>query len=859
MRSLARAWSSLALRVVPREWRDTVAQDLEDEALRSGRSDWWIGCQAIAAGVRLRPVVNGDVMWTDLRYAVRSLVQARWFTVGAVLTFALGIGVNIAVFRVLDRMMFRPLPYANVQSLALIRNCADGERECPFSFPAPVAMEARLGHLRTVQDVAGAWGLVALRPDPDQPDNVIRLVGVSVNILSVLGVSPAIGRDVSPDEANLPDRFVWLSFEAWQAKYGSDRAVVGQSIPGQRTPARILGVLPKGFLPPAWAGFPPRWDGLIVDRTSWASPQTKGVVSGPVARLRPGATVDEARQELTAVATSLGVTGAGGSRVNIRVDPLASSLFGRYAPYMRLIAVASGLILIIGCVNLAALQLVRSRGSARQIAIRAALGSSRARIITTALLESGLIALTGLAVAYGVNALASSAILSVLPRVFSGNAATLTDSRVLVFATLAAVTSAFVVGVWPTWRASRVTLRDVLVEEASNRGRSQMRMGRVLLAAEAALGCVLVLGAALALRSLHRMSTESIGINPSDLYTVSLVPTQATTTPLEPAEQMALMQRNVRALRRVAGVISATGGELDVLSGGAPPRPMAKGLRAGGRYQVDADNFATYGTAIIAGRTFTASEARDRGGVVAVSASAASLIWPGRPITSVIGQIWATEGESPRTVVAVVEDVKGQYGEWNGQLPAVYVPSGAEQGRFFGTYAIRMSKGIAPSPAAVVTELAADGVSARAVITSATELLDPSLRDPRFRAQLFALLGITGVLLLIVGLYAVSSFEVETRRREMAIRMSLGAQAGSVQRMVVRQSVSPVLLGTAVGLAGSYAVVTVAQQFLYRVDPRDGGTYAVVAVSLLTTGLAAAWIPARRAARTDPAVVLRAD
>jgi predicted permease len=855
---LARIWRALGLAVVPRAWRANVDRDLADEAQRVGRSDWWVGTQMLAAGVRLRRIITGDVFMTDLRYAIRSLLRARWFTVGAALTFALGIGLNVAVFRVVDRMLYRPLPYRDAASLVLIRDCEPTAKSCSFSFPAAVVGEAHAGRLSTIADVGAAYGLTAVRTSADPlGDARWRLVGVSANVLSVLGVSPFIGRDLSGEEKGSTNLFAWLSYESWQTRFGSDRDVVGRPLPAQGPPIVVVGVLPKGFLPPAWAGLPARWDGLVTDRKSWASLAPSGGAVGPIGRLRPGATIDDARQELARVAVSLGVAERGGRRSYMRVDPLAKSLFGQYGAYLRLIAVAAALILILGCVNLAALQLVRTRSRERLYAVQAALGASRRRILAANLIESIVLSAGGMAIAFVVNVIGSGWILSRLPPVFSGNSAALAEPRVLLYAVLLAVASAAISGFWPSWRASRVDLRGVIQADTHGAGRRQVTSGRVLLTLEAAFGCLLLLGAGLALRSLYRMTTEEIGINPRDLYTINFVPASAVPAVPPAGSNLDELRRKVDALRSVPGIVAAEGGEFSPLDGLAPPRPVAPNVRAG-LFQVSDSTFQTYGMSFLAGRPFTEEEARTHVPVAVISAAAGVVMFGGQRPAEIVGRAWTSPDGMAWQIVGVVADARGYFGDGFAMPAAMYVPLGMMPTRFLGNFAFRTANGVVPSAEILSAAVSRTGPPQRAVVTPARASLDPSIREPRFRAELLGVLGVTGLLLLGVGLYAMTMYEVSARRRELGVRLSLGANPAQIQREVIVQAAWPVLVGGLLGLLLGFSLMTFGQQFLYRVDGRDLKTHFAVLVALTAFAAFVAWLPARRAAGTDPSVVLRA-
>ena len=369
---------------------------------------------------------------------------------------------------------------------------------------------------------------------------------------------------------------------------------------------------------------------------------------------------------------------------------------------------------------------------------------------------------------------------------------------------------------------------------------------------EAAFGCVLVLGALLALRSLSKLLNDDVGVVPVGLYAVRA----ASTTPLDAGRQFERYARVLDVVRQFPRVKKAGGSDSIAVNGDAPMRGFAKGV-TGSRFQVTAGYLETLGVRLIAGRTISPLDVSGGAPVAVMSRSGAAAVWPDVPASALVGRSWQPEGDPGREIVGIVDDVKGHYGDdvaW--RLVAVYLPAGAEPTRFT-TFLIRMDPGALLDARALQDRLTKELGDTRVVASYLPDQWDAFVQDPRFRAVLFSTLAITGLMLTVAGLFALASYEVTRRRAEMAIRLALGARPGAMARLMIQDVCAPVFIGSALGLGVGYWTVKFAQEFLIGVDGHDLRTYAAVGVIVAASALVAAWFPARRAARTDPAVVLR--
>lgn len=796
-------------------------------------------------------------MTSDLRYTLRSLLRARWFTVAAVFTFALGIGVNVAVFSAVDRILLRPLPYGAVEELVLM--CAAGpDGECGGGFPSLVAFEGR-ERLTTIDDIAVAAmpsAVSVTRTPSDEPP--LRLSGVSANLLRVLRVQPVLGRDFTDEDVQEKRRVALLSHESWVRRFGQSNDVVTRSIGAGAVPIDIVGVLPAGFVPPTSSAPDPAWDGLILDYDGWAAIGPTGMVAIPVARLSPDSSLSAARAELQGLVQALEpqLRGRDGKLPSFRIDPIQAALFSRFRANAWLILAAAVVLLLLACANLANLLLARGRSREYDAAIHASLGASPTRLVSAALLESLIVCAAGAAIAVAVVSMTSQALSAVLPPLLARYAAGPNEPRVVGLTLLVALVCAIAAGVMPAWRASRVDVLSVLQSASSGRQRSRLRGGRSLIVVESALAVLLVLSGFLLLRSFANFSNQDLGFDPNDLYTVTVRGT-ASVRP-SPEAALAAYEQSIDLLAAVPGVLVAGGADTTVVSGQAPMRGLSKDRSVrGGRYQVSSRYFEALRTPFLAGRAMTDQEVKSRALVAVLSQSAARLFFQDLPLEQVVGRPLTIDDEPSRIVVGVIPDMKPS--GYNAKAEAaLFLPLGAERSGY-GLMVIRMEPGVAPQRAMLQERLAPLLGAGNVTVTPLSAGLEPALRDPRFRAVLFAVLSIAALLLAAIGLYAIASFDVAQRRYEMAVRLSLGARARDIQRLVMWDATRPVLAGIALGVAGAYWAEKFLTTFLFGIQPRDPFAYSVVIAVLLTTAMLAAWLPARRAVRVDPATTLRAQ
>lgn len=860
MRWLARALARLA----PRGWREAIARDLEDEAAEERRSDWWLAWHSLRVAVRWRWTFGAEALLSDARYALRAVSGARWFALGAGATFALGIGVNVAVFSATDRMTFRPLPYADPARLFVVQEANPATGATYGTLPALWAVLAR-GHVAGVEDLGFVGYFTAtgyaLAPEPDAPV-AVRLVPATYNVLQIVRVTPVRGRGFSEDDARQHRRLAIISYETWQQTFRGRDDILQVRLWHNREPVQIIGVLPPSFMPPA-AGVAQSY-GLSLDDELMQTATVRNRSYPLLVRLTPAATphsVEAAFAPIVAEYERRLPSPPPGRPVlhsMARLTPLGDFMFGPFRSYVWVVAIAGGLVLLVACVNLAGLMLVRGRSREHETALRVALGASSARILRTAIFEALIVAALGATVGIGVLALGNEALQALLPALLLRYTESLTDPRVVGFALLAITACALLAGIVPGLRLSRIDVLPALQAVAGRLRAGRLRGGSALLAIETAVGVILVTGAALTSRSLVGLMRTDIGFAPVNLQQVTI------RFPWNAQEAEATRYRRsmdaLDVLRALPGVEAAAAADvLPIL----PVRGNAFGggfrgaYQQGQRWQVTSQFFHVMGMPVLAGRAFTQAEIEQAANVAVLSERGATLVWPGVHPQDAVGRLLTFPGQTPLEVIGVVSDVRHDYAATPD--PSIYVPVRVLD---FGglMYVARVRPGSAV-PVTVLRDRLRQQVAEPISVAASDELarLRAGLLDQRFRAILFTTFGVVGLVLAAVGLYAVASFDVGVRRQEMGVRLSLGARPPDLARHVLRESLKPVLAGVAAGAIVSLWAAQFLQAFLHEVDARDPGTYLIVAAALVGTAVVAAWIPARRAARTDPAVVLRAQ
>ena len=790
----------------------------------------------------------------DVRYGARTLRRSPGFTIVALSTLALGIGATTAMFTVVHAVLLRPLPYP--RSDRLVRIAYDYPKS-PFITEGGISdrqwVDARSRYRMFTRVAAFTPGLVTLTNAGDP----VRLqeASVAAGLFETLGITPALGRTFGRDDELVGGEPVVILGDAlWRERFGADSNVVGRPITLDGVRHTVLGVMPQGFAYPLDARL---WRPLRLQ----LAPNRFQILS-VIGRLRDGATRAQALAELDALAAA---DRARDSMV-ARVTPLKDTVVGDVTRSLLVFAGAVGLVLLIACTNVANLLLMRATTRRREMAVRAALGAGRRRLVRQLVTESALlwvgagVAGAGIAVA-GVRALLALAPAGRIPR--HGEIGV--DAVALAFALVVSLGTGLIFGLIPALRATGSSVRDALAASARTMTGRDGRLRGALVMAEIAFALVLLTGAALMMESFIRLRRVELGFRPEGLasLTVDLPDATYQSAPAMQAAHEAVLDR----LEKIRGVTSAAAVNFIPLGG-----PMIRGdIKVDGRTlppsylvakpSVSPGYFRTMGIRLRLGREFTAQDAASSPHVVIVSESVARQIWPD---LSPIGQrISNKDVPGPGdwlTVVGVVDDV-GQTSIDVHREPAIYQPIQQLTQTFFLGHMSFIVRAVG-DPALLLPMMRralrdVDPNQPIGSIGTVESAISATVAEPLFQARLIGAFSIVALVLAAIGIYGVVAYSVAERTREIGIRVALGAGRGDVVGMVLRRLLVLLVPGVALGVAGALATTRVLSSLLFEIRPDDPATFISVAVLLAAVAIVAGMMPARRASRVDPLVALK--
>jgi len=809
-------------------------------------------------------------MTTHLRHALRALRKSPGFTAVAVATLALGIGANSAIFTLVNAVLFRPAQVAEPERMVEIYTREDQNLYSTSSYPDYADLRDRA----TVFDGVIHYRLNSMTLTADQGRLVLWTEIVSGNYFQVLGIRPAAGRFFHPAEEDVrgaPSTVV-LSHQFWERQFQRDPGIVGRTIRLNGQPFTVVGVAPASFTGMVRGMVPSVWVTVASTERTYGNP---GILEGRAnrggwnkARLRPGATLEAARTEVAAIGRGLAetwpLTNAGReftvvASTSVTVHP---SVDGMLAAGAAVLLAVPAVVLLIACANLATLLLARAAGRRREVAVRLALGATRGQLVRQLLAEQMVLALLG-----GLVGLLLSAWLVRLLVVFRPplpvplSLDLAVDARVAAFTLGIALLTGLAVGLAPALRGSRVDLVPDLREGASG-GRRGSRLRALLVAGQLALSMVLLLGAGLLVRSVGQAAEIDRGFDGSRTAVVAFDMQQSGVSADRGAAFYRDLESRVAALPGVTAVAFAHRLPLQLnyestslLVEGEIRPPDAPAWTVPVAW-VSPQYFTAIGTPVVRGRAFAETDRADGPGVAIVSEAAARRFWPGQdPIGRVVRR---TAGGPAFEVVGVARDSKVMtLGEE--PRPKVYF-STTQAYRPDLHLLVRVTgdpAAILPSLRTLVREL--DPEVGFTDLTTVNAQLAIALFPLRFTAGLLSALGVAGLLIAAIGLYGIIAHGVAQRTRELGIRLALGANAGRVAGLVLREGMVMVAAGSAVGLGLAALATRALRAWLYGVSPTDPVTFLAVPLGFALVAALACWIPARRATRVDPMVALRAE
>ncbi len=803
----------------------------------------------------------------DIRFGARMLRKNPGFTVAAVLTLALGIGGNTAIFTITSAILLRALPYNNPQQLvSLDVQSKDGQSHC-CTLNRYDLFHGRNQSFSGLEVAANDNFNLTGRGEPQQ----VAAARVSPGFFDLLGVKPQMGRFFLPEEGQAAGKYVIvISDGLWRSRYGQDAHIVGQTIALDSTPYTIIGVLPPDiqfpFLAPADV-----WTPRYFEHTLFSTQRLRMGVAylTAIGRLRPGISREHALAEMNVLSQQYGkenpaVPDASPGYFMVLTN-LQDSVVANLRSILLLLSAAVGVVLLIACANVASLLLSRALARKKEIAVRTALGAQRGAIVRQLLTESVLLALLGGVLGLGLSWAATTWLATLSRQNLPQGIPITMDARVLLFMITVSVVTGIVFGIFPALQLSKTNVNQTLRDEgrSSTGGSHRVRLRGVLVIAQVALSLLLLIGAGLLVHSFFRLLRVDPGFDSQNVITMGL--SLPTVKYAEPQKQISFFDDLLRRVSAVPGVKSAAISAslpltprriTPVLPEGQPDVPLPQRpfiiIEA-----ISPSWFRTMHVALLAGREFTETDNADAPKVVIVNQAFARRFWPNE---NPLGKRIAVGRQSGSEVVAVAANVKNNGLALDPQ-PQIYLPF--PQLPWANMNLLVRSAlephSIVPSIRAQIAAMDADQPVVN--IQTIQELMDTSRAQPRFIMLLLAIFSLAALALAIVGIYGVLSYSVAQRRQEIGIRVALGAEKSDILRLIVSHGMSLALAGIVLGLTAalalSWIMASMLSGLLYKVGARDLATFAIAPIAFLLIALLASYLPALRATKVDPNEALR--
>jgi putative ABC transport system permease protein len=855
----ARALFGAALHLYPASYRDEYGREmtlvlidrLRGERTAAARIVGVLG--ALASVLTDAPRQHAVVLARDLRLALRLIRRERWFATVAIGTVAIGIALSTAVFSVGKSLLVDALPYREAERAAMVwvTNPRQGIAQDVTSYPRLLAWRAHSQLIEAFAAYTFRRAVLTGRGDPEQ----LLVVRATPEFFHVVSTEPVVGRlfDATEEHAAV----VVLSHGVWQRKFGGQRSVVGQTLRLDSVPHTIIGVLPQSFQ------FPER------DLDTWVplQPSPEERSSGAfwletVARLKPGVTLVQAQQEMAAIAARLGAERPDDRELGVALVGLRDEIASPFRAALIMLTAAVVGVLVIACVNVAGMLTARGAARRREVAIRTALGASRRRVVRQLLTEAVMLFVLGGALGVILGSVLLWSLASIAPPALSWLREVSLDGAMLAIALGMAALTGALFGVLPSWKAAGADVVEVVASgvKGAGRGGLSQRFRWALVISQIAIATIVVSAASLSLTSLVHAQRVDLGFEPGHVLTAR-VELPRTKYP-EPAARQEFFDRLLERVRALPGVTGAAAGSL-VLG-----RSSSSSFTIEGRPEViqqpltfdiiTPDFFQVLQVPLLRGRFFSDGDRADTQPVAIINETAAKTHWPTEDALGKRFKFGRPDDDARwRTVVGIVADTR-RAGVDKPVRTESYQPYTQDPRSM--TVAIRTAgepAAIAPALRAVVRDLDPDQPLAR--VATLDELIDNQTAARRFNTWLLGAFGAAAIALTAIGLYSLLAYLVALRRHEMAVRLAIGGTPGHVLGLIVRHLSWVVGIGVSLGVAGALVAAQSMRTLLFGIEPWDPLSQTLTIALLGAVAVGAAWIPARRAMRVDPARVLRME
>jgi predicted permease len=812
-----------------------------------------------------------EMLWSDIRFGARVLWKSRVFAIVAVVTLALGIGGNAAIFSIVNGVLLNPLPFPQPERLVALHESKPNFTQGAISYLNFLDWQ-RDNHTFASMAVARRYAFILTgRGEAEQ----VQAEFVSGTFFPLLGVNPILGRTFTPAEEQGGAAPVALISEGlWQRKFGSSPAVLGQSMTLDGRDFTIIGVIPASFhlrLPSF------RERDIYAPIRQWNNPllmnRDAGLGVHGIARLKPGVTLAQAQADMEQVTRNLAAAFPDADKgIGASIVPLKEQIVGDVRPFLLVLLAAVGFVLLLACVNVASLLLARSAGRRREFAVRTALGASRRRVVCQLLTESLLLGIVSGVIGLLVAAWGTHAALKLVPAALPRVDQIGLDFRVLAFTTLITLLSGTLFGLIPAWKTSQADPQTALKEGGRGVSGTHNRAQSAFVVAEMAVALVLLIGAGLMVRSLARLANVDPGFNPRNVLTfgLSLPPSMMHATPeqtraaVREVDEKLESTTGIKAVSQVWGALPMAGDDEQLFWDGHPKPASETGMNWAIDYIVGPDYLKVMDIALRRGRFFTPQDDEHSPLVAVVDEVFARKYFPGQdPIGKRI-----VMNTSSRTleIVGVVSHVK-QWGldsdDTQSLRAQIYIPCMQMPDDFIAmtpavSVVVRYDGNLSPVFDAIRRNIRQ--MSSQQVIfgdQTMESLIADSIAQRRFAMILLGVFAVMALVLASVGIYGVIAYVVGQRTQEIGIRMALGAQRSNVLGLILWQGTRLALLGVAIGIAGAIALTRLMSDLLYGVTATDPATFTGVALLLIVVAMAACYLPARRAMRVNPVAALR--